>query len=415
VSPQLDAIVLKAMAKGAANRYQSAAEMRMDIVRVLSGQRPSAPMVMSDEDRTSMMGQTRTNDIPRGRHRPDAMVDDYDDYDDGEEERKRKRRKAWITAVVTLLVVAVVVLGIWLVTSLVGNKGASQDIGDLPTVKGVTETAARKQLQDAGFSNVSIKQVNCEPGANGAPAPCTADQVNSVIDQDPPAGKVVKTNAITLTVGRSASQVKVPDVKGKSKDDASAQLTQAGFLIAPEDGSEEVPDTKLVGKVSSTTPAANAQAPKGSTVKLNIGKVQAQQTVTNVTGQDFTTAQSNLQSDGWTVTRQDVESDQPAGTVVDYTPKKAKPGSAITVKVSKGSQNQATIDMPNLIGLKKQAAIDLLRSKGWDGQFNVTEVAFSPDMSDKDEVVEQQPDANSKIAKNQAINVNIASKLPGSG
>jgi eukaryotic-like serine/threonine-protein kinase len=417
VSPQLDAIVLKAMAKGAANRYQSAAEMRMDIVRVLSGQRPSAPMVMSDEDRTSMMGgQTRTNDIPRGRHRPDAMVDDYDDYDDGEEERKRKRRKAWITAVVTLLVVAVVVLGIWLVTSLVGNKGASQDIGDLPTVKGVTETAARKQLQDAGFSNISIKQVNCEPGANSAPAPCTADQVNSVIDQDPPAGKVVKTNAITLTVGRSASQVKVPDVKGKSKDDASTQLTQAGFLIAPEDGSEEVPDAKLVGKVSSTTPAGNAQAPKGSTVKLNIGKVQAQQSVTNVTGQTFENAQSNLQSDGWVVTRQDVESDQPAGTVTDYLPKKAKPGAAITVKVSKGpSQNQDQIDMPNLVGLKKQAAIDLLRSKGWDGQLNVTDVPMSLDLSDKDEVVDQNPDANGKVGKNQAVNVNIASKPPGSG
>src|SRR5690242_13216271 len=42
VSPTVDAIVLKALAKGPANRYQSAAEMRSDMVRVLSGQRPSA-------------------------------------------------------------------------------------------------------------------------------------------------------------------------------------------------------------------------------------------------------------------------------------------------------------------------------------------------------------------------------------
>src|SRR3954470_14855823 len=82
VSPQLDAIVLKAMAKGAANRYQSAAEMRMDIVRVLSGQRPAAPMVMSEDDRTAMLGQqTRSTEIvPRGRHRPEPLPDYDDDY-----------------------------------------------------------------------------------------------------------------------------------------------------------------------------------------------------------------------------------------------------------------------------------------------------------------------------------------------
>ncbi len=56
VPPTLDAIVLKAMAKGPANRYQSSAEMRGDLVRVLSGQRPGAPMVMTDEDRTSFIG-----------------------------------------------------------------------------------------------------------------------------------------------------------------------------------------------------------------------------------------------------------------------------------------------------------------------------------------------------------------------
>ncbi|MBY8853226.1 protein kinase, partial [Saccharothrix sp. MB29] len=50
VTPALDAIVLKAMAKGPANRYQSAAEMRADLVRVLSGQRPSAPAVMTAEE-----------------------------------------------------------------------------------------------------------------------------------------------------------------------------------------------------------------------------------------------------------------------------------------------------------------------------------------------------------------------------
>src|SRR5205807_10018208 len=81
VPSSLDAIVLKAMAKGPANRYQSSAEMRGDLVRVLSGQRPAAPMVMTAEDRTSIMGAGRT-EIMGGRHRPSSIANEYDDYDD---------------------------------------------------------------------------------------------------------------------------------------------------------------------------------------------------------------------------------------------------------------------------------------------------------------------------------------------
>ncbi len=416
VSPQLDAIVLKAMAKGAANRYQSAAEMRMDIVRVLSGQRPAAPMVMSEDDRTAMLGQqTRSTELVpmRGRHRPDSMVDEYDAYDDGEEERRRKRRKAWITTIVTLLVVAVIVLAIYLVTSLLNKDTPSSSIVNLPDVHSQTEQAARKQLSDAGFTKIQVTPISCEPGAGGAPAPCNAEQVGLVISQDPQPGKADKNNPVTIQVGRAANQVGIPDVKGKTKDDATNILQQAGFTVSGED-TEEVTDAKLINKVSNTSPGIGVQVPKGSAVKLLIGKAQAQQTVTPVTGQDFNTAKSNLESDGWVVSRQDVDSDQPEGTVTDYAPKKAKPGSTITVKVSKGSQNSNQITMPNLVGLKKQDALNALRTAGWDGQFNITEV--TPDRPDeKDEVVEQDPGANNKIAKNQPVNVKIASKGGGIG
>jgi serine/threonine protein kinase len=55
VSAALDAVVLKAMNKNPANRYQSAAEMRTDLVRVLSGQRQLAPVVMTEADRDLML------------------------------------------------------------------------------------------------------------------------------------------------------------------------------------------------------------------------------------------------------------------------------------------------------------------------------------------------------------------------
>src|SRR3954465_5501812 len=105
VTPQLDAIVLKALSKNPVNRYQSAAEMRADLVRVRSGQQPLAPVVMSEDERTALLnpgsaGQTRRTsgagpgDAPPPG--PPVRYDDrggYDDYD-GEPDRGRGRRIA---------------------------------------------------------------------------------------------------------------------------------------------------------------------------------------------------------------------------------------------------------------------------------------------------------------------------------
>ncbi|MBA3277836.1 MAG: Stk1 family PASTA domain-containing Ser/Thr kinase, partial [Geodermatophilaceae bacterium] len=67
VPPSLDAIVLKAMSKNPANRYQSAAEMRTDLLRAIAGQRVEATPVMSDSDRTAMIAPatgTRYREAP---------------------------------------------------------------------------------------------------------------------------------------------------------------------------------------------------------------------------------------------------------------------------------------------------------------------------------------------------------------
>ncbi|MET0132364.1 MAG: Stk1 family PASTA domain-containing Ser/Thr kinase [Kibdelosporangium sp.] len=416
VSPQLDAIVLKAMAKGAANRYQSAAEMRMDIVRVLSGQRPSAPMVMSEDDRTAMLGQqTRTNDISRGRHRPDALADDYDDYDDSEEERRRKRRKAWITAGVTLLVVGLIVLAIYLVTSLLApdDQGAT-DIADLPDVKGQTEAAARKQLLDGGWKSPTIQDQKCEPGPGGQAAPCTAEQVNTVISMTPAGGsKVKKSDQVTLVIGRSATQVKVPEVRGKSKDEATTILQQQGFTVAPETKDEETTDSKLIGKVTGTTPGANVDVPKGQTITLLIGKAPAQADVPDVTSQTFDSAKTNLENEGFKVTRTDVDSDQPKDIVVEQSPKgKARSGSTITLKVSKGPQEQIT--MPNIEGRTQQEAQAIMQGLGWTGSFKVTEVEFDT-LLNRNKIDEQEKPPGAKIGKNETINITVMTKPPNGG
>src|SRR6185312_14308132 len=55
VPPELDAILLKAMSKNPANRYQSAADMRNDLLRALAGQRVEATPVMGEEEKTTIL------------------------------------------------------------------------------------------------------------------------------------------------------------------------------------------------------------------------------------------------------------------------------------------------------------------------------------------------------------------------
>ena len=190
VNPALDAIVLKAMAKGAPNRYQSAAEMRTDLVRVLSGQRPLAPMVMTDEDRTTILGQGRTTSMPQqrgGRHRPQALADDdYDPYEDEEEERRRRRRKGWLIALLTVLGVALVGVLIWLISSVMSEDAPSSQV-EVPNVKGQQLEAARSELVAKGFTYPEVQYLVCEPTPTSDPGRCGPDSIGKVVDTNPSA------------------------------------------------------------------------------------------------------------------------------------------------------------------------------------------------------------------------------------
>src|SRR5690242_16924956 len=94
IPPEVDAVVLKSLAKSREERYQSAGEMRQDIHRVLAGQQVTAPMAAVAETRamapttvaaaaTQAYRQTAGNDIlPPGG-------DDLEEDDDGRSRRNR--------------------------------------------------------------------------------------------------------------------------------------------------------------------------------------------------------------------------------------------------------------------------------------------------------------------------------------
>ncbi|GLY48214.1 Stk1 family PASTA domain-containing Ser/Thr kinase [Lentzea sp. NBRC 102530] len=419
VSPQLDAIVLKAMSKGPANRYQSAAEMRADLVRVLSGQRPSAPAVMTAEDRTAVMNEQASR-APRtqvvssgggGRHRPAALKSEPDDYDpiaDEEEERRARRKKAIMVTLVVILCLAVLGLAAWITNNLMNQSSESTAKVPIPSVVGLSPVEAREKLTKAGLQS-SQQEVACEPGAAGTQATCNADQINKVINSDPPEGTdVPKGSTVKISVGAPPGEGTVPDLAGKTPQEAQQLLDKDpnGFKLQQSDQAVEVDDPAKAGKVAQQNPAVGLKLKKGGTITIQLGKAPDKVNVPGVVNDDKDNAQQTLEGSGFKVVIEPVDSPKPEGTVIQQTPvanSKVDKGATVTLKVSKGNQ----FEMPDLVGMDKREAEQKLRQLGWNASFNVqNEQTLDP--SKRDKVLTQQPAKGTLITKGTAVTVTVA-------
>ncbi|MGM1058252.1 Stk1 family PASTA domain-containing Ser/Thr kinase [Saccharothrix sp. Mg75] len=425
VTPALDAIVLKAMSKGPANRYQSAAEMRADLVRVLSGQRPSAPAVMTAEERTAMLNQSsssRTEVVGGGgggRHRPQGQRDDPDEYDplsEEEAERRARRKKTIMIAVVAALCVAVIALAAWITATLVGGgegeetPGASDKV-KVPSVVDMTQAAATAALQDVGLT-AQVEVVPCQPGA---PVACTAEQIGKVVETDPPANREVdKRSPVKLLVGTNPDQVEVPSVAGLSPTEAQKKLEaeQWGFQQSTE--TVEVADASQVGRVVEQTPAPGTRAPKGSTITVVLGKAPDTAQLPDVTGQTAENARRTLEGNGFKVQVKEVDSAENQGEVVaqDPAPGRVEKGILVTLSVSKENQ----FIMPDLRGMTENQARTKLNQAGWTGNdLVVSDREPTTDISQRDKIVDQEIKPNTPAAKTARINVILAELGVGGG
>jgi serine/threonine-protein kinase len=409
VPPQLDAIVLKAMSKGPANRYQSSAEMRGDLVRVLSGQRPAAPMVMTDEDRTSIMGAGgRTEVMSGGRHRPSSIGNDYDDYDDYPDGRDDRRRRAWIIAAWVVGAVVLIALLALLLPKLLGGNTGNPNAGKaaVPSVIGQLQANAIQAVNQANLTPLA-KPLVCQPDATGN-APCTSDQINKVVRTDPAVGTFLpQGTTVTLFVGALPPPVPVPNVVGDSQADAQTALTKAGLTLAPNPQTQSTNDPNQVGKVISQNPAANTNAPANSPVSIVIGAQPTLVSVPDERGQMYDAAKQALTTAGFVVKKQTQANQAPAGTVVDMNPQagtQVAQGTTVTLVVSDGSQAQITV--PNLVGMTQSQAQAALTGLGWTGSFQVMPQA-TIDQNKDGQIVAQNPDQNTQITKNQTIQIQV--------
>jgi serine/threonine-protein kinase len=331
IPPALDAILLKAMSKNPANRYQSAAEMRNDLLRAVAGQRVEATPVMGDDERTTILGAA-----PAGYgYGQDYGPEDWSDEDEEAYRRQRRRRMVLIGSVVGVLVIAGIVAAVLALNGGGGTKAppVAATVA-VPNVVGQEQDAATQSLQSQGLKVTASTQ------------PSTAEEKGKVLKTTPAGGaQVAKGSTVALVVGAGPNTVSIPDVVGKTVSDAKAAIQSAGFTgnITVNEVSSLQPE----GQVISTEPSVNSDVNPDTTIVLNVSKGSIP--VPDVTGRSESAARQKLVSAGIDpghIDSVDVERDDVApGTVVSSTPTAGQtigPDDTITLQIARPTPPQPT-------------------------------------------------------------------------
>jgi eukaryotic-like serine/threonine-protein kinase len=237
VPPAVDAVVLKSLAKNPLNRYQSAGEMRADLLRAAAGRPVYAEPVMPETDH----GATRPiRPTPGGR--PPAR------FGGGQRRRTSGWAIAGLSAVGILAIVA-------LVAGLIISQQPSRKT--VPNLANQSNEQAQLLIRNAGLK--------ADPRAKTG-TDCT---LNQVLSQDPSAGsKVDENSTVRYDWCAGPGKVLVPNLIDQKQADAEAQLRN--LKLDPK--SEQVNSEKPAGTVVGSSPTAGAEVAEGTAVTLQISK-----------------------------------------------------------------------------------------------------------------------------------------------
>jgi beta-lactam-binding protein with PASTA domain/predicted Ser/Thr protein kinase len=380
----MDRIVLTAMAKNVEERYQSAQDLRGDLLRFERGR----PLVGAPRGRQARQLATAAVAAPVAVAAPLAVA-----TAPRPPVQPRQRRGRWgpIVAVGIALALLLGLIVFLLVNSDIGGNDTSTATLDVPGVVGLPYGQAEAALKGIGFT-VQRADVD-EP----------AQPPDVVLGQEPESGrKIKKLGLISLKV--SSPNITMPNVVGQTRDNATQILAQSN--LAPnfvEADSDQPPGTVLSSDPGAGTPVAKLAGGGRPTVTVTVAREPAIP-VPDVSQQDPFAAAASLGGAGFQVTVVPTPSDTvPNGKVIGTDPAAGTPlkrGSGVKLLVSTGP---AMVNVPNMVGRTRAEAEALLHDVLG---FGLQETLVNAGARNSGKIVSQSPN-NGQAAKGSTIVVTI--------
>lgn len=370
VSPALNQIILKALQKSTALRYQNATEVISDISQALL--RPNSlilrPASSVEAGATQVIPILGNNEVPeavpnlRTREPRRANVistreamkeelpieDSKSDEEIPEEPKKKdpkksKKKKIIIISVIAAVVVIGAIVGILVYNNSKKQAEENKEI-EVPNLVGRVYDEVVEEYSKQGIEIIKDKVEYSSEQPEG-----------SVISQTPEKGTKTKDKKIKVVVSKGQKMVEVPDVTGKDIKVATYELEDTlGFKIERED---VVSEKVASGIIISQDAKKGETLPYGSTIKLQVSKGDGKETVVvpNVLGKTESDAKSALEALGLTVS-------------VKYSEDKTKSNGVVIAQsypqnqtLKQGTLVEITV---NKILLTKTVTLDLLELQG---------------------------------------------------
>ncbi|KMS74605.1 serine/threonine protein kinase [Streptomyces viridochromogenes] len=394
ITPEMDAIVLKALTKDPNYRYQSADEMRADIEACLDGQPVAATAAMGsvgyggypDDQPTTAL---RATDAGSTSMMPPMNPDDggysYDDRVDRRRQKKSNTSTILLVVAAVLVLVGAVLIGKWIFS---GN-GVANDTTTVPDF--VSNTKA--EAQDSA--------TNAELKLTFTPKPCEDQAKGKICSQNPDAGqKVKKQSEVNLVISTGAPKVTVPSVIGLSLEEARTKLTGDDYEFDIKTKTREV-SSDDPGTVLDQDPPRGDEVEKGTTITLTVAKEEEKSTVPAVLGKTCDEAKAQMTANELVGTCVEVETQDPnqVGKVISTSPEAgstADKNSTVNIQIGKAAEQ---VSVPAVTQQSLKDAKKALEDAG------LTVGNITGSQNDQAVVFSQDPQAGTPVAKGTAVNL----------
>ena len=403
----LEKIILKCTQKSPSRRYQNIGDLIQDLKKALV--HPNEDFVtvvpLMNQDKTRVISEQELNQIKRKQedeyadNYDDTYEDEYDDdgYDDDgydeydgdedgeyeddyededyEDENAGNGLNPKMEKAITIMGIVVAIIIVFIIIYLVGSFFGLFKFGSSKKADTQTETQTQVQTESDSESEEDDADKVTMIDVRGMTYDDAKDALNKVglgifkngtqssddyaegeiVSQDVEKGeKVDKNTTVKVVISSGKGSVPVPDVSGKSSDDATSKLEAEGFKVSTD---YKYSDTVAQGKVVETAPSAGTSAQKGETVTIYLSRGPEGTEMPNLIGQTEEQAKSTLNSMGCSVNvNTEYNTTQEAGKVVGQSIDpgvRVTSGTMVTIAISKGEPSygyKATITAPSASG-----------------------------------------------------------------